>query len=147
MSTQVPLTTTRHVRDTCLCLHLQRAARAIGRHFDKALRPAGLNNGQFSLLMALNQPEPPSIGSVARLLGMDRTTVTAVLKPLTQRGLIEVLRDAQDQRTRRLRLSLAGQEVLAAALPIWQETHQALERGLPASPDALREALRQLTPP
>jgi hypothetical protein len=29
-----------------------------GRRFDEALRPLGLTNGQFSLLMALNRPEP-----------------------------------------------------------------------------------------
>ena len=54
-----------HVAQTCLCLHTQRAARALARLFDMALRPFGLNNGQFSLLMALNRPEPPSIGALA----------------------------------------------------------------------------------
>jgi len=49
----VPFATTSKVRDTCLCLHLQRAARAVGRRFDAALRPLGLTNGQFSLLMSL----------------------------------------------------------------------------------------------
>ena len=63
--------TTLLVRDTCLCLHAQRAARALARRFDEALRPAGLTNGQFSLLMSLNRPEPPHLGSVAALLAMD----------------------------------------------------------------------------
>ena len=85
--------TTLLVRDTCLCLHLQRAARAVARHFDAALRPHGLTNGQFSLLMSLNRPEPPSIGSVAALLAMDRTTLTANLKPLERRGLVKVMVD------------------------------------------------------
>ena len=49
----VPFETTLKVRDTCLCLHLRRAARAVGRRFDAALRPLGLTNGQFSLLMSL----------------------------------------------------------------------------------------------
>ena len=69
--------TTIRVRDTCLCLHLQRAARAVARRFDEALRPLGLTSGQFSLLMALNRPEPPAIGRVAAVLAMDRTTLTA----------------------------------------------------------------------
>src|SRR5947209_799278 len=94
--------TTRIMRDTCLCLHLQRAARAVARRFDEALRPLGLTNGQFSLLMSLNRPEPPTIGSVAALLAMDRTTLTANLKPLTRRGLVEVRIDAADRRGRRL---------------------------------------------
>src|SRR5260221_394323 len=57
--------TTIMVRDTCLCLHLQRAARAVARRFDEALRPLGLTSGQFSLLMSLNRAEPPTIGHVA----------------------------------------------------------------------------------
>ena len=84
----LPFATTIEVRDTCLCLHLQRAARAVARRFDAALRPLGLTSGQFSLLMSLNRPEPPSIGSVSALLAMDRTTLTANLKPLERRGLV-----------------------------------------------------------
>ena len=45
----VPFDKTLQVRDACL--HLQRAARAVARRFDVALRPAELTSGQFSLLM------------------------------------------------------------------------------------------------
>ncbi len=84
----VPFAVTLAVRDTCLCLHVQRAARALARRFDDALRPLGLTNGQFSLLMSLNRPEPAGMGGVAALLAMDRTTLTAALKPLVRRGLV-----------------------------------------------------------
>src|SRR4051812_21275577 len=97
---EVPFATTILVRDTCLCLHVQRAARALARRFDDALRPLGLTNGQFSLLMSLNRPTPPSMGSAAFLLAMDRTTLTAALKPLERRGLVEVTADPTDRRTR-----------------------------------------------
>src|SRR5258708_40137012 len=100
--------TTITVRDTCICLHLQRAARAVARRFDDLLRPLGLTNGQFSLLMSLNRPQPPIIGSVAALLAMDRTTLTACLKPLQRRGLATVATDAADPRSRRLILTPAG---------------------------------------
>ena len=99
------LDTTLEVRDLCLCLHLQRAARAAARRFDRAFRPLGLTNGQFSLLMALNRPEPAMIGPLAALLAMDRTTLTAALKPLVRRGLVEIGIDAADRRRRRLRLA------------------------------------------
>src|SRR5712692_10202596 len=112
----VPFETTIKVRDTCLCLHLQRAARAVGRSFDAALRPLGLTNGQFSLLMSLNRPEPASIGGVSALLTMDRTTLTANLKPLERRGLLEVTINPADKRSRRLRLTSPGRALLAAAL-------------------------------
>ena len=58
----VSFATTRHVHDHCLCFATQRAARTLARRFDEALRPVGLTSGQFSLLMSLNQPEPPTLG-------------------------------------------------------------------------------------
>ena len=94
----VPFTTTLHVRDHCLCLHAQRAARALSRRFDEAFRPLGLTSGQFSLLMSLNRPEPPTIGMVAEVLAMDRSTVTANLKPLERMGAVTVSVDAKDRR-------------------------------------------------
>src|SRR5438128_9506101 len=92
----VPYETTLRVRDTCLCLHVQRAARALARRFDEALRPLGLTNGQFSVLMSLNRPKPPGMGPVADLLAMDRTTLTAALKPLERHGLVEIAVDPAD---------------------------------------------------
>lgn len=147
MSNQVtvPFQTTLHVRDACLCLHVQRAARALARRFDDALRPHGLTNFQFSLLMSLNRPEPPPMGPVAELLGMDRTTLTANLKPLERRGLLTIAVDKQDRRGRRLSLTAEGQRVLAAAVPTWQATHDATEALLDGiSADQLREGLRAL---
>ncbi len=66
--------TPRFVRDTCFCLHVQRAAHAIGRRYDEALRPVGLSSGQFSILMSLSRPSPPTMGTLAEELAMDRTT-------------------------------------------------------------------------
>lgn len=139
------LRTTHAVRDMCLCLHVQRAARVVARRYDEALRPAGLTNGQFSLLMALNRPAPPSIGEVAALLAMDRTTITASLKPLERRGLMKVSVDAADRRGRRLALTGAGRELLAAALPAWKKAQSETESLLKRSPDRLRAELRTLS--
>jgi DNA-binding MarR family transcriptional regulator len=119
----VPFSATLHVRDHCLCLHAQRAARALARRFDEALRPVGLTNGQFSLLMSLNRPQPASMGSVAALLAMDRTTLTAGLKPLERRGLLTVAANPDDKRSRLLALTSEGHSLLARALPIWERTH------------------------
>jgi DNA-binding MarR family transcriptional regulator len=140
-----PLEFTHRVRDNCLCLHVQRAARALARRFDEALRPLQLTQGQFSLLTSLNRPEAPTIGSVSNLLAMDRTTLTANLKPLQRRGLIKVAVDTEDRRGRRLSLTAKGQALLAAAAPIWIATHAETEKLLTEnSPDALRMSLRAL---
>lgn len=142
----VSFATTRHVHDHCLCFAAQRAARALARRFDEALRPAGLTSGQFSLLMSLNRPEPPSVGSVASLLGMDRTTLTANLKPLERQGLVETAVDPADRRGRLLVLTGDGHRRLTAALPIWQATHAEAERLLvPSGTESLRAGLRALS--
>ncbi|HEY4250660.1 MAG TPA: MarR family transcriptional regulator [Roseomonas sp.] len=142
---RVPFETTLLVRDTCLCLHVQRAARALARRFDDALRPLGLTNGQFSLMMALNRPAPPPMGPVAKLLAMDRTTLTAALKPLERRGLVLITPDPADRRGRLLALTPAGTALLAQAVPIWTETHADVEAELPgADPDRLRRDLGAL---
>ncbi len=145
MSTIVPFTTTLEVRDTCLCLHAQRAARALARRFDEVLRPVGLTNQQFSLLMALNRPEPPTMAPVAHLLAMDRTTLTAALKPLERRGLLRVEAAPTDRRSRRLKLTEAGHAVLSDALPIWRQTHADIQAERPnLDLDELRGSLRAL---
>ncbi|MGZ9810346.1 MarR family winged helix-turn-helix transcriptional regulator [Pseudoroseicyclus sp. H15] len=133
---------TLHVRDTCLCLHAQRAARALARRFDLAFRPLGLTNGQFSLLMSLNRPEPPRMGDVAHVLAMDRTTLTAALKPLERRGYLSVEPDPDDRRARRLRLTEEGHDILGQALPIWTAEHAALNEQL--SSPGLAESLMQV---
>lgn len=128
---EIPFATTLLVRDNCLCLHVQRAARALARLFDDALRPVGLTNGQFSLLMSLNRPEPPPMGPVAALLAMDQTTLTAALKPLQRNGWVEVIQNPRDKRGRLLKLTPEGKVVLAKALPIWTDTHAILEMKMP----------------
>jgi len=144
--TVVPFETTLLVRDCCLCLHVQRAARALARRFDEALRPLELTNGQFSLLMSLNRPKPPAMGAVASLLAVDRTTLTAALKPLERRGLIKVTADRQDRRSRLMKLTANGQRLLARAVPIWERTHREVESLLAdGNPEGLRNNLRALS--
>ena len=143
---KVSYATTRMVRDTCLCLHLQRAARAVARRFDEALRPLGLTSGQFSLLMSLNRPEPPTIGHVAGAArdgphDLDRQSeAPAPPRPHRAAG-----RQA-DRRSRRLMLTRDGRDLLAEALPIWRTRHREIEKLLAGSDaDGLRADLRALS--
>jgi DNA-binding MarR family transcriptional regulator len=139
------LETTHLIRDCCLCLHVQRAARALARRFDDALRPIGLTNGQFSLLVSLNRPKPPGMTAVATLLAMDRTTLTAALKPLRRRGLVRIMADPADRRGRLMTLTAKGKKSLARAVPIWRKTHAKIEALLrDGEGDRLRNNLRML---
>ena len=144
--TKIPFQTTALIRDTCLCLHVQRTARTLARRFDEALRPLDLTNGQFSLLTSLNRSHPPRIGAVAELLAMDRTTLTAALKPLERRRLVVVKVDPADRRGRRLILTPAGRKLLARATPIWMKHHGGVE-ALLNDPTQLRGQLQALCEP
>jgi DNA-binding MarR family transcriptional regulator len=133
------------VGNTCLCLDVQRAGRAIGRRFDEAFRPLGLNNWQFSLLMALNRPTPLTMSGLAEHLAMDRTTTTANLKPLERRGLVEIRRDEKDARVRRIVLTEAGRAVLAEAVDRWRAANDAVVASLGGTDlAAFRSALRTI---
>ena len=125
---ELPHALTLEVRDTCLCLHVRRAARAVARFYDDALRPVDLTSGQFSLMMSLNRPEPPTMAQVSAVLALDRTTLTANLKPLVRRGLVDVAIDAKDRRSRRMSLTEEGRRTLAAAMPLWRAAQAATER-------------------
>ncbi|WP_336488370.1 MarR family winged helix-turn-helix transcriptional regulator [Methylobacterium nigriterrae] len=127
------------VEEACLCLGAQRIARAVGRQYDAALRPVRLSNWQFTLLMMLVRDDPLTISALAHALAMDRTTVTANLKPLERRGLLMVEVDAEDRRVRRVVLTDAGRMLLTEALPLWQKAQAACTRTLG---DTGRAALR-----
>jgi DNA-binding MarR family transcriptional regulator len=142
---EIPFSTTLLVRDNCLCLHVQRAARALARRFDVALRPLGLTNGQFSVMMSLNRPHPPGMKPVADLLAMDQTTLTAALKPLVRRGWVTISRNPDDRRGRLLLLTEDGKAILSAAVPIWEKTHAEVEATLVSGrADSLRADLLAL---
>jgi len=141
---KVPFETTLLVRDSCLCLSVQQAARALARRFDDALRPLELTHGQFSILMSLNRPVPPKMGDVAQLLSMDRTTLTAALKLLERRALVLTKPDDDDRRSRRVALTGAGHALLLKALPLWKRHHAQLEKYLGPGATKLRENLEYL---
>jgi DNA-binding MarR family transcriptional regulator len=148
MSTVVkpPFETTLLVRDSCICLHSQRAARVLARRFDDAFRALRLTNGQFSLMMGLNRPEPAGMAAVASLLAMDRTTLTAALKPLQRRALVKTMADPTDGRSRLMMLTPKGRRLLVRAFPIWKRNHAAVEKLLGSrEPERLRKNLRALS--
>jgi DNA-binding MarR family transcriptional regulator len=63
---------------------------------------------------------------------MDRTTLTAALKPLERRGLVKIAQDPNDRRSRILILTDKGRTLLARALPVWQRTHEQVEAAAPS---------------
>jgi DNA-binding MarR family transcriptional regulator len=143
--TRIPHDDVRFVAGHCLCLKAQRAARALARRFDTVFRPFGLTNGQFSLMISLNAPQPPQLTQLADFLAMDRTTLTAMLKPLERRGLVEIRPVEKDRRARQLLITKQGVALLEAALPVWRATHAEVDAEISISKaDRLRADLPAL---
>lgn len=115
----------RTLEETCVCVGLQRVTRIIGRHYDAALKPVGLSNWQFAVLLRLCRTEAVGIRELSDELGMDRTTLTASLKTLERRGLVTTQPDQDDRRVRRPELTSAGYTLLAEALPLWRAAQAA----------------------
>lgn len=84
------------------------------------------------------------MGPVAELLAIDRTTLTAALKPLERRGLVKVLPNPDDGRSRVLKLTAKGRELLERAMPVWESTHAELDEKLEGDAGGLRRALTAL---
>ena len=99
-----------------------------------------------SLLNRVKSFKPASMASVSSLLGMDRTTLTAAIKPLERRGLLTVATDPSDRRGRRLSLTGEGKTLLASALPVWERTHEKVTQSLEGgSADCLRRGLNAIS--
>lgn len=119
----LPIETVHLIRDQCLCLASQRAARRLARRFDRLFAPLGLTNGQFSMLVALSGRWQPRLGELAEFLAMDSTTMTAAAKALERAGFLTLEPDPDDGRARRPKLTPAGRQVVARAVPLWQDEH------------------------
>jgi len=109
----------------CLCFRARRAARAITRAYDTALRPTGLQATQVTLLnvVALGPEGARPMGQLAEIMALEISTLTRNLRPLEGAGLITVGRSDTDRRVRVVRLTEAGKTRLAAALPYWNRAH------------------------
>jgi DNA-binding MarR family transcriptional regulator len=107
------------VADGCACKQLRRSARAVTQLYDEALRPSRLRITQFTLLVGVAIGEPVPITRLADALSLDRTTLARDLRPLTDRGLVEI-RTGDDRRTRVVRLTGQGRDALGQAYPLWQ---------------------------
>lgn len=131
------------INATCNCLAVRRAARNVARKYDEAFKPFAISNGQFSMLVVIAGLESVGIQAIGDVLGMDRTTVTAALKPLQRRGLVSVAVADNDQRGRAVRLTKAGTDLLDQAIPLWAAVQNDVSQHL-GGEDEVQTFRRQL---
>lgn len=127
----------------CLCFAARRAARAITRAFDSALKPHGLKSTQFSALSMLLQAGPMPVGALASHLGAERTTLTRILARLEARGLVRIA-PGEDARARIVEATAKARDLLRAALPDWRRAQADLSALLSATgADSIRRLARR----
>ena len=113
----------------CTCFNVRRASRAISQIYDDALEPCGLRINQFSALGAVEATGPTTIGDLARILELDRTTLTRNLKTLEKMGLIGSA-PGRDKRERLVAATSDGIAVMARAKPLWRAAQDRVIAGL-----------------
>ena len=117
--------------NSCNCAALRKASRRMSQFYDTALAPCGLKSTQFAMLAEIERraEAPPTIRDMAERLVMDQSTIGQNLRPLEREGLIALVTDASDRRSRRVTLTKAGRARLADALPLWSSAQQRFESG------------------
>ncbi|KAN84785.1 transcriptional repressor [Mycobacterium tuberculosis variant bovis B2 7505] len=85
--------------DECACYTTRRAARQLGQAYDRALRPSGLTNTQFSTLAVISLSEGSAgidltMSELAARIGVERTTLTRNLEVMRRDGLVRVMAGA-----------------------------------------------------
>jgi len=119
----------REVLENCACHKVRTAARAVTRAYDEALRPVGLRATQLAVLVATAADDALSITALAKVMGMDRSTLARNLRPLETEGLIAVGLEGW-RRSRALKITKKGQSRLREALPLWGKAQRNLQRKL-----------------
>lgn len=92
----------------------------MSQKFDRIFRNAGITANQFSILMASYNQEGIFLTKMARVLGMDRTTLSRNVCLLERMGMVSIARGA-DKRERRIAVTKRGMTLVEETLPLWQK--------------------------
>ncbi len=118
----------------CTCFKLRSLSRRVTQLYDQTLAPAGLKVTQYSLLARARRPAghtAPGVGELSRALFTDRTTLTRNLRPLVDRGLVE-LGHGNDARSKAVKVTAAGEVAFQAARPLWRQAQDRVRATLGA---------------
>ncbi|MET8004427.1 MarR family winged helix-turn-helix transcriptional regulator [Nonomuraea glycinis] len=124
---------------------LKHARLRLDELYTNALRPYGIDGRELGVLLALAGHEPASQQQAAQRLGIDRTTMVALLDTLQGKGLVSRHPDANDRRRNVVELTDAGRKTLSQAIEASDEAERALLAPLtPQAARHLRTALRTI---
>jgi DNA-binding MarR family transcriptional regulator len=101
----------------------------MSQFYDAALAPSGLRSTQFSILVDLARrgDAPPTIRELSETLVLDQSTIGQNLRPLEREGLVALVQDKADRRSRRIKLTKTGWSRFAEARLLWREAQEQFE--------------------
>lgn len=106
----------------CASLNFRRTSRRVTRMYDIAMQESGVRSTQFALLVGIAKLQPVTMGALAQVLMLDRSTLTRSLRLLEKERMIEISKRAT-MRQRFLKLTHSGEKALQRSLPLWRTAH------------------------
>ncbi|MCK6458797.1 MAG: MarR family winged helix-turn-helix transcriptional regulator [Planctomycetes bacterium] len=107
----------------CACFNFRKASRAVTQLFDNTLHPGGLRSTQFVILVAVAVDGAARLPALARMLNVDRSTLTRNLQPLARKGLVRIS-DTRGERASSVKLTAKGERVLVSMIPLWEKAQK-----------------------
>lgn len=111
---------------TCTAANVRRSSRAITRFYANYLSDLDLEPTQYSLLVACALLESVTLSNLADLFVIDRSTLARNLAIMERNGLININK-GEDKRTRIIKLTKNGENILSKAIPLWKKAQQEIE--------------------
>ncbi|HYH22361.1 MAG TPA: MarR family transcriptional regulator [Azospirillum sp.] len=125
--------------------NLRKAQVAVFQNFQNAVAPHDITPGQFGVLIMIKENEGLSQSDLGAAVGIDRSTMVAVIDRLESRGLVIRAPSPNDRRSYALKLSADGEKLLEELVPRVREHDQSMVKELSAEEQAqLIEFLRRV---
>jgi DNA-binding MarR family transcriptional regulator len=115
--------------DLCVCTGLRQAAQGLTEIYDRALAPSGVKITMFRVLRRLSEANQPTISELAKIVGLDRSSLGRNLKVLERDGLVAFV-EGKDERSKVVRLTPRGEAALATAKPLWRQVQRQMKARL-----------------
>jgi DNA-binding MarR family transcriptional regulator len=128
------------IDDICLCTGLRQTAHAMTEIYDEALAPSGLKITMFRVMRRLSESDKPTISELAKIVGLDRSSLGRNLKVLEREELLTFV-GGTDERSKVVQLTSKGRKALETALPLWRGVQKRMKSTLGSEKDAVIRVL------
>lgn len=125
----------------CLGLRTRLLSRVLSRKFEEALRPVGITGPQLTLLVAVEICQPVRPSEIARILELEKSTLSRTLQRMEGLGWITLRESPDDARGQLVSITAGGRRMLEKALPAWERVQEALAEAMGRGAKGRIEAL------